>query len=445
MRICLLVTVATLVVVRDSARAQDLSVMAQAIPLVTRADPTATHGALTEGYLTQPLVMAHASWRSLRGVSTLNFEGLTLDRGELATGAYGEGYVDRRHPHAYVHELLVGAESNRGGLRASLFAGRGFAPFGSDDPMVRPFEKYPVNHHLSQVLERVVAVGAVRYGPLVAEIGTFNGDEPTGPGSSPNFDRFGDSWSSRLTLLPITGGEVSASYASVTSPEVRAGHGLDQHKGSVVARFSRETPMSSRYVMLEWARTDESDNGTLTTSLTSLLGETAFCARGVILGARLERTDRPEEERLLDPFRTPRPSSDLANLGVSRWTTITASISAPSVRARIVSARPFIELSRIGVAPGTPPGIFNPELRYGARRLWMYSAGIRLRAGSMHDRMGRYGVAAPDMTMRGMGTHSPSRESDTMPSMPSMPSMPDMPAGNGTPMSRQMPISQCSL
>jgi hypothetical protein len=439
MRICLLVTVATLVVARDSARAQDVSIMAQAIPLVTRADPTATHGALTEGYLTQPLVMAHASWRSLRGVSTLNFEGLTLDRGELATGGYGEGYVDRRHPHAYVHELLVGAESNGGGLRGSLFAGRGFAPFGSDDPMVRPFEKYPVNHHLSQVLERVVAVGALRYGPVIAELGTFNGDEPTGPGASPNFDRFGDSWSSRLTLLPITGGEISASYASVTSPEVRAGHGLDQRKGSVVARFSRETPTSSHYALLEWARTDERDNGTLTTSLTSLLGETAFCARGVILGARLERTDRPEEERLLDPFRTPRPSSDLANLGVSRWTTITASISAPSVRAGVASARPFVEVARIGVAPGNPPGIFNPELRYGTRRMWMYSAGIRLRAGSMHDRMGRYGVAMPDVTMSGMGTRLPDRESDTMPSMP------DMSSGKGAPMSHQMSKSQCSL
>jgi hypothetical protein len=438
MRICLLVTVATLAVARDSVRAQDVSIMAQAIPLVTRADPTATHGALTEGYLTQPTVMTHASWRFLRGVSTLNLEGLTLDRGELATGGYGEGYVDRRHPHAYVHELLLGAESEHGGLHTSLFAGRGFAPFGSDDPMVRPFEKYPVNHHLSQVLERVVAIGAVRYGPLIGELGTFNGDEPTAPGSSPNFDRFGDSWSSRITVLPVDGGEVSASFASVTSPEVRASHGLDQRKGSVVARFNRETPTSLRYAMLEWARTDERDNGALTTSLTSLLGETAFCARGIILGARLERTDRPEEERLLDPFRTPRPSSDLANLGVSRWTTITGSISAPSVRAGIASARPFVEVARINVAPGNPAGIFNPELRYGTRRMWMYSAGIRLRAGSMHDRMGRYGAAVADMTMAGMGTHSGAPESD-------MPSMPDMPTRKGASTPHQMPINQCSL
>ena len=439
MRICLLVTVATLVVARDSARAQDVSIMAQAIPLVTRADPTATHGALTEGYLTQPLVMAHSSWRALRGVSTLNFEGLTLDRGELATGGYGEGYVDRRHPHAYVHELLVGAESNRGGVRASLFAGRGFAPFGSDDPMVRPFEKYPVNHHLSQVLERVLAVGAIRYGPVIAELGTFNGDEPTGPGSSPNFDRFGDSWSSRLTVLPVDGAEVSASFAIVASPEVRASHGLDQHKGSVVARFNRETPTTLRYAMLEWARTDERDAGALTTTLTSWLGETAFCARGIIFGARLERSDRPEEERLLDPFRTPRPSSDLANLGVSRWTIATASISAPSVRAGVASARTFVEVARINVAPGNPAGIFDPELRYGTRRMWMYSAGIRLRAGSMHDRMGRYGAALQEMSMAGMGTHSADRESDKMPSMP------DMPSSKDAVMPHHMPVNQCSL
>ena len=51
--------------------------------------------------------------------------------------------------------------------------------------MVRPFEKYPINHHLSQILERVVAVGAVQRDPFIAELGTFNGDEPLGPGTSP--------------------------------------------------------------------------------------------------------------------------------------------------------------------------------------------------------------------------------------------------------------------
>jgi hypothetical protein len=428
MRICLLVTVATLLLPRDSVRAQDVSVMAQAIPIVTRADPTATRSVLTEGYLTQPLVMAHASWMWLRGIATLNLEGLTIDRGELSTGGYGEGYVDRRHPHAYVHELLAGAESSRRGIRASLFAGRGFVPFGSDDPMVRPFEKYPVNHHLAQILERIVAIGALRYGPVIAELGTFNGDEPIGPGSWPTFGRFGDSWATRLTVLPLRNAEVSASFANVTSPEVPAGHGLDQRKGSVVARFNRETPTTGRYAMLEWARTDERDAGVLTTRLSSWLGEAAVCGRGVIAGARLERTDRPEEEQLLDPFRTPRPSTDLANLGVSRWTMLTASISPPRVQRGVLSARAFVEIARVGVTPGAPPGIFNPELRYGTRRMWMYSVGVRLRAGSMHDRMGRYGVAVPEMmtmgAMGGMGTHLPDRESDKMPPMADMPPTP---------------------
>ena len=410
--------------------------MAQAIPLVTRADPTATRGAVTEAYLTQPIVMAHGSWNWLRAIATLNFEGLTLDRGELTTGGYGEGYVDRRHPHAYVHELLLGGESARGGIHGSIFAGRGFAPFGSDDPMVRPLEKYPVNHHLAQVLERVVAVGALRYGMVIGEFAVFNGDEPTSPSSAPAFDRFGDSWASRVTVLPFAGSEVSASIADVTSPELRAGHGLDQRKGSVVGRYSRETAGTWRYAMLEWARTDERARGALTTRLSSVLGEAAACKSGVIVAGRLERTDRPEEETLLDPFRTPRPAGDLSNLGVSRWTTLTASLAAPYLASGPFSGRPFVEVARISVAAGSPGGVFNPELRYGARRLWMLSAGVRLRAGAMHEhRMGRYGVAMPPE-----GTHSMPGESDTMAGMPNMPGMP-----RDTPATHSSASSRCSL
>src|SRR4051812_32847404 len=139
MRIKHLVTVAALTLARDSAYAQAWMLGAQAVPLVTRADPSATRTVLTEGYLTQPVVMAHAEWSVLRAVATLNFEGLTLQRGELSTGGYGEGYVDRRHPHSYVHESLAGAQATRGAMAASFFVGRGFAPFGSDDPMMRPF------------------------------------------------------------------------------------------------------------------------------------------------------------------------------------------------------------------------------------------------------------------------------------------------------------------
>jgi hypothetical protein len=417
MRISVLVTVATLVVARDSLRAQSVSVMAQAIPLVTRADPTATRSALTEGYLSQPVVMAHASWSALRAVATLDFEGLTLDRGELSTGASGEGYVDRRHPHAYVHELLAGAETQRKSWGASLFAGRGFAPFGSDDPMMRPFEKYPTNHHLAQILERAVVVGALRAGPAIAEFGTFDGDETAGPATAPNYSRFGDSWSSRLTLVPLANTELSASLANVKSPEVRVGHGLDQRKTSVVARYSRDALDSWRYAFLEWARTTDRDRGAPVTTFTSWLGEAALCRSGVVVSGRVERTDRPEEEQLTDPFRSPRPPADLSNLGVSRWTTLTASLSSPRLGTSFASARPFVEVEHLSAAPGNPPGLFDPRLRYGARTMWMLSVGIRLRAGEMHDRMGRYGAAVP------LAPQMNSANSNAMPGMPDMPGM----------------------
>lgn len=389
--------------------------MVQAIPIVTRADPTATRTALTEGYVTQPAAMGHVMWNTFEALATLNLEGLTLKRGELTTGGYGEGYVDRRHPHAYVHELLAGVQGTRSNLGASLFAGRGFAPFGSDDPMVRPFEKYPVNHHLAQVLERVVAVGAVRAGPVIGEFGVFNGDEPTSPGASPNFSRFGDSWASRVTVLPLAGTELSASIAHVTSPEVRVGHGLDQHKASAVARFSRMSTDTWRYALLEWEQTNEMTRGITSTRLASILGETAYCRAGAIAAARVERTDRPEEEPLADPFRTPRPSLDLSNLGVSRWTTLTVALSSPALRTGWLSGRPFVEIARVHAAPGSPPGIFDPELRYGSSSMWMLTAGVRLRAGMMHGRMGRYGVAVPGTTG---GTGGSGAESDSMPGMP---------------------------
>src|SRR4029450_13512976 len=111
----------------------------------------------------QPLIMAHGSALDghLGGVLTLDFEGLTLDRGQLNPGAYGAGYADRRHTPRYLHEAIVVAAGAFGRLGVSLAGGKGFVPFGTDDPMTGPFAAYPVNHHLAQILERYVAVAAV--------------------------------------------------------------------------------------------------------------------------------------------------------------------------------------------------------------------------------------------------------------------------------------------
>jgi len=99
-----------------------IEVGAQATGVVTLETP-AIHGRdLTEGYLTQPLVMAMASFWSdalqLKGI--VDFEGVTMKRGELNAGAHGEGYIDRRHPHTYLHELLLTSERRFGDNGASL-------------------------------------------------------------------------------------------------------------------------------------------------------------------------------------------------------------------------------------------------------------------------------------------------------------------------------------
>ena len=261
------------------------------------------------------------------------------------------------------------------------------------------------------------------------------------PARRPDLHRFGDSWSSRLTLLPLAGLEVSGSVARVASPEERSGAGLDQHKSSVVARYGRQAATAASYALVEWARTNELDRGETINSLSSLLAEGAYCRAGVIVAARVERTDRPEEERLANPFRTPRPAVDLSNLGISRWTTFTLSLSAPAARAGWFSARPFVEVERIGAAAGNPPGIFNPEFLYGSNRMWMMSIGARLIAGIPHLRMGRYGAALPSADL---GTHAAPGESHSMPGMPDMP----MPGGahDMAPGSPAHPLSsQCSL
>jgi len=197
---------------------------AQALGVLTRESPAVGGRELTEGYLTQPAIMVQLEpWGELLSLKgTLNLEGATLKRGELNAGIVGEGYIDRRHPHTYLHELVLTSAKRFGMDRTSgvsISVGKGFAPFGTDDPMARPFEKYPINHHLAQILERAIAIGAVRAGPWILEGGAFNGDEPTGPGDTPNRNRYWDSWSGRVTFLPWRQAELQTSYARVKSPE----------------------------------------------------------------------------------------------------------------------------------------------------------------------------------------------------------------------------------
>ena len=379
---------------------------AQAIGVVTRESP-AIHGQdLTEGYLTQPVVMGQLSpWGELFSLkTTLDFEGATMKRGELNAGITGEGYIDRRHPHTYLHELLV-SSAKRFGMSSvsgvSVTVGKGFAPFGTDDPMTRPFEKYPINHHLSQILERAVAIGALRAGSWIFEAGAFNGDEPTGPGDTPNRDRYWDSWSGRVTYLPWRQGEIQTSYARVKSPENASGGGADQRKQSASIRL--EDAQHSGYALFEWSRTGDYVGSTRTFTFNSLLAETWAKYDRVSGALRFERTERPDEQRLGNEFRTPLPSTDLSIAGRSRWTIITARVAASLKGSRSFLAEPFVEVARARVSPTLQPSGFDPRQFYGSSRIWSVSVGAKVALGMTHMRMGRYGVAVAEQPHGKMG------------------------------------------
>ena len=388
-------------IVQEPARTPRWSLGARAIGVVTHASPSFDGEAETEALVTQPALFAGLRTSGGRFVvlAMASLEGLSLRDGETNAGIWGEGFADRRHPHTYLHELVAVATLPVGGGAISLATGKGFVPFGTDDPMARPFVKYPANHHLAQILERAMVAAAWRAGPLALEGALFNGDEPEDPADTPNLDRFGDSWAARVTLFLPADVETQASGAAVASPEWAAGFGPDQRKWSASLRRERGAPDDGHYLLVEWARTDElADGGRTIFRFESVLAEAAVRRRGAELAIRLERTTRPEEERLLDPFRTARPHTDNSILGITRFeiATLGASIALGDTagpRRVLDGVRPFVEVALARPTAARTPSLFRPERFFGGRRLWSLSAGARLSIGSTHRRMGRYGAA----------------------------------------------------
>ena len=124
------------------------------------------------------------------------------------------------------------------------------------------------------------------------------------------------------------------------------------------------------------------------------LMEGALTVGPLDLGLRLEQTDRPEEERLANPFRTPRPATDLSITGITRWRTATIALAIPGATLGPLRGYPYVELERLAASPRSATDIFDTRQFYGGP-IWMASAGVRIRYGAMHARMGRYGVALP--------------------------------------------------
>lgn len=369
-----------------------LHVAGTAVLAGTHQDPVPGGAALTELKLEQPVLMGRAFLMGgrLRFYGTANLEGLTMDDGVLTPGGFGEGFVDRRHPHTYVHELIGTAVlgTPRAALGASFSVGKGFVAFGSDDPMNRPALRFPVNHHFAQILERAVLIAGVRAGPAVLEGTLFNGDEPEAPEQWPRLGRFGDSWATRLSLTPARGVEVAGSYARVASPEHRPGAGPHQTKWHAGLRVLRPAGDGRLYGLAEWARTTDADGFF---AFHSVLAEIEWRRGRHRPYYRFERTTRPEEERLLDPFRSLRPHLDDHILGTTRFTvhTVGYGVGVP-LPAAAVRAEPLVEVS-LARATTVDGGLFSPARFYGDDLLWMVTLGVRVRMGGEH-RMGRYGV-----------------------------------------------------
>lgn len=379
-----------------------VGIAGQAIGSVTRVADVPGGETQTEARVVQPVLMLEGFVLDgrIRLLGTLNLEGQTMADGELLPGGWGEGFNDKRHPHTYVHELMLTGSDLLGALdgpvRVSLGVGKGFVPYGSDDPMSRPLFRYPVNHHLAQLLERATLQGGVRAGPVALEGALFNGDEPERPGQWPLLDRFGDSWAARLTLIPMAGIEASVSRAKVHSPEHRPGAGSDAWKWHLGLRAERPVAGGDGYALAEWARTEEAWGFFV---FESLLAEAAWKRGAHQPYYRFERTDRPEDMRTLNLFRSVRPHLENAILGTTRFTLHTVGYAHERrLAGGDLALQPFVEVT-LGTARSLDGGVLTPEILYGTTRVRSVAGGIRLSWRMLGHRMGRYGgllAARPD-------------------------------------------------
>jgi hypothetical protein len=370
--------------------------MAQAYPTVstslTAEDGTAIDA--TEFNLTQPALMFNVESPGSRFTvrATLNFEGLTQPDGELTSGGWGEGFLDRRHPHTLLHEFMLSFNLwEVAGGALSVSAGKGFAPYGTDDPMSRPAVKYPTNHHLSQILERWTINGAWINGGWSLEAAVFGGAEPVGPYDFSNIESFGDSWSARaarrfgLGYGPMADSEMSASIGRVSE----AHDGEKEVTTLYNAAFRHERMYSiGRVYGLAEASMSEPEEGD---GHFSVLGETRIDFGAQQPYYRIEYATRPEYTREGAPG-TPgffRYDHDAHAIGATRWLINTVGYGH-EMTGYPVSARPFIEVQHSRVS--AERGDIDPRDLFGTRSFWGLTAGFRVFLGGDPMRMGSYGV-----------------------------------------------------
>ncbi len=385
--------------------------MAHVFPSLTLAAPFESESPLNRTQLAFPHAAAMANFESpdSRWVFRFmpNFEGISMPDGEVTFGGWGEGFIDARHPHTLLHEAMLSFNWwDAPGGALSLSAGRGFAPFGTGDPMYRPALKYPTNHHLSQILERwTVNASYLADAGLGVEVGVFDGTEPEDWLDVGNYRDFGNSWSGRLSWRfgEVTGitapWEISASYGDVT--EVHHGHEERTVLYNAAIRHDARYDFGALYGLAEASVSDPDDGD----GYFSILGEVQA---SLGMGARhhpfyrIEYATRPEYPREGpdgdDFFRY--DHGDHA-IGATRWLIQSVGYSFDWSPLPL-SARPFVEIGYNQVRLERGPESLNPEALFGGSSFWSFTAGARIFLGGGPMRMGTYGVLDPmTASMRG--------------------------------------------
>ncbi|MEX2530897.1 MAG: hypothetical protein WD960_08995 [Gemmatimonadota bacterium] len=388
----------------------NLGAMGQLVPIAAGGlAPEGSPLRHTSVYLTQPVAMVNLESGEARFVLrfTPHFEGLTIAGGEKTFGGWGEGFIDSRHPHTYLHELMLSWNAwEAPGGRFSLSAGRGFAAYGTDDPMARPAVGYPTNHHLSQILERwTVNAVYVTEGGWGVEGSIFDGGEPESPGDVGNHGNFPNSWSVRLSRRmgpgdragPFATWEVAASFAEVR--ETHGGHTDLTRLMNGKVRYGADAPLGRLYGLVEasLSRPEESSG------YFSVLGEGQI-ERGVHRPyVRLEYATRPEYER--EGTEAPgffRYDHDAPAIGATRWLIATLGYGH-RLSGFPLAAKPFVEVGYHHASHERGPERLDPDQLFGASSFWGFRAGFRIFIGADGPmRMGSYGVLDPmSVMMRG--------------------------------------------
>ena len=385
--------------------------MAHVFPSLTAAAPFASESPLsrTRAAFPHAALMANLESPDSRWVFRFmpNFEGITLADGEVSFGGWGEGFIDARHPHTLLHEAMLSFnwwEAPGGAL--SLSAGRGFAPYGTADPMYRPVLKYPTNHHLSQILERwTVNAAYLSDGGLGVEMGLFDGDEPEDWLDLGNIGNFGNSWSSRLSwrfgeVSGITAPwELSASYGRVR--ETHGGHEELTVLYNAALRHDARYEFGHLYGLVEASWSDPEDGEGYRSVVLEGQGSLGEGGRHRPF-YRLEVATRPEYPREgADGDGFFRYDHDDHAVGATHWVIHSVGYTFDWTPLPL-SARPFFEVGHHSVRAERGPASVAPEALFGGDRFWSLTMGARIFLGGGPMRMGTYGVLDPmSASMRG--------------------------------------------